>query len=404
METTVASFFLQKTRIPGRISGNVLLAMTVFIGGTSTEAFDQKPALKTGKSLKNAMLTTVSWSSVNTPLQIQLADLMKQSEVAVIRDRRIDPRAQISLTASSVSRWDVLKSIAQEVPDGGCCLTENIACVGPASEVYRLPVLIELRQNEINQLRRKMKPEEHRRLVALIDSSWSELAEPKSILEGYARAAGVRIMNPDLIPHDVWAQCSLPRMAFAEIATIVLNQFDLEFKVSDDGRSVTLNKIDPQETFDHRYSPGKKLQAAATELWKKQFPEISVKWSGSVATVHATLEQHGQLNAALSELLNSAEASTTKPTTPNSLRTRSFIKFRAERKTISDLIGYFRANMIAIEVVDEDQAATGAVMREIVRLIDIEEKKTGVEFFPLIFGGHFRKVEVLDDRVVLSLE
>lgn len=111
METTVASFFLQKTRIPGCIFGNVLLAMTVLVAGAAAKAFDQKPALKTGKSLKNAMLTTVSWSSVNTPLQTQLTDLMKQSEVAVIRDRRVDPRSQISLIASSVSRWEVLKSI-----------------------------------------------------------------------------------------------------------------------------------------------------------------------------------------------------------------------------------------------------------------------------------------------------
>ncbi|MFO1001043.1 MAG: hypothetical protein U0936_11925 [Planctomycetaceae bacterium] len=403
METTVPSFILQKTRIPGRILGNVLLAMTVFVGGTTAEAFGQKPALKTGKSLENAMLTTVSWASVNTPLQTQLADLMNQSEVAVIRDRRVDPRAQISLTASSVSRWEVLKSIAREVPDGGCCLTENVACVGPASEVYRLPVLIELRQNEINLLRRKMKSEDHRKLVALVDSSWSELAEPKSILESYARAAGVRITNPDLIPHDVWAQCSLPRMAFAEIATVILNQFDLEFKLSNDGRSIALKTIDPLETFDHRYSPGKKLQAAATELWKKQFPEISVKWSGAVATVHATLEQHGQLNAALSELMNSAEASITKPATPNSLRTTTFT-FRAERATIGDLIAYFRKNKVVIEVTEEDQPATKAVMKEIVQLSDIKENKAGVELFPLIFGGHFRKVEVLDDRVVLSRE
>ena len=403
METTVASFFLRKTRIPGRILRNVLLAITVLIAGAAAEAFDQKPALKTGKLLKNAMLTTVSWSSVNTPLQSQLADLMKQSDVAVIRDRRIDPRSQISLTASSVSRWEVLKNIAGEVPDGGCCLTENVVCVGPAPEVYRLPVLIELRQNEINQLRRKMKPEDHRKLVALVDSSWAELDEPKLILDGYARAVGVRITNPDLIPHDVWAQCSLPRMGFAEIATIVLNQFELEFRLSDDGRSVTLKTIDPQETFDHRYTLGKKYQAAATELWKKRFPEITVKWSGSVATANATLEQHGQLNATLTELLNSDGAVTTKPTTPNSLRTTSFT-FRAERATIGDLIAYFRANKVVIEVTDEDQAATNAVMKEIVQLSDIKEKKTGVDLFPLIFGRHFRKVDVLDDRVVLSLE
>lgn len=404
METTAASFFPQKTRISGRIFRNVILSMTVLVfRAVDADAIDQKLTLKTGKSLRNAMLTTVSWSSINTPIQSQLSDLMKQSEVAVIRDRRVDPRSQISLNVSSVSRWDVLKSIAGEVPGGGCCLTENFACVGPAAEVHRLPVLIELRQNEINQLRRRMKPEDHRKLLALIDSSWSELAEPKLILESYARAAGVQISNPDLIPHDVWAECSLPRMSFAEIATIVLNQFDLEFRISDDGRSVTLRPMNPQETFDHRYYPGKKYYEAVKELWEKQFPKVAVKWTGAVATVTATLEQHGKLNAALSELLNSAEESTTKPAAPNSLRTTTFL-FRTERVTIGDLIAHFRANKVVIEVRDENQAATRAVMKEIVQLSDIKEKKTGVEFFPLIFGDHFRKVDVLDDRVVLSLQ
>ena len=404
METTIATFFLLKTRNPGIIFRNVLLTITMLLSGIrGANAFDQKTALKSGKSLKTAMLTQVSWSSVNTPLQNQLSDLMNQSEVAVIRDRRLDPRYQISLNATSVSRWEVLKSIADEVPQSDCCLTEHLACIGPASAVHRIPVMIELREKEINQLRRKMRPEDHRKLVALIDSSWSELAEPKSILENYARATGVRITNLDLIPHDVWARSELPRMTFAEAATIVLNQFDLEFRLSDDGRSVTLRSIAPEEAFDHRYSPGKKFQTAVTEHWKDRFPEITVMWSGSVATVNATLEQHGQLNAALSELLNSTEAETTKPATPNSLRTKTFT-FRAERATIGDVIAYFRTNNVVIEVTDDDQAATKAVMKEIVQLSDIKEKKTGVELFPLIFGRHFRKVDVLDDRVVLSLE
>lgn len=404
METTVAAFFVLKTRNPGIIFRNVLLSITMLLSGIhAANAFDQKTALKAGKSLKTAMLTRVSWSSVNTPLQNQLSDLMNQSEVAVIRDRRLDPRYQISLNATSVSRWEVLKSIAGVVPDSGCCLTEHLACIGPASAVHRIPVMIELREKEINQMRRKMRPEDHRKLVALIDSSWPELAEPKSILENYARATGVRITNPDLIPHDVWARSDLPRMTFAEAATIVLNQFDLEFRLSDDSRSITLRRIDLEEAFDHRYSPGKKFQTAITEHWKDRFPEIAMKWSGSVATVNATLEQHGQLNAALSELLNSIEADTTKPATPDSLRTKTFT-FRAERATIGDLIAYFRTNNVIIEVTDEDQAATKAVMKEIVQLSDIKEKKTGVELFPLIFGRYFRKVDVLDDRVVLSLE
>jgi hypothetical protein len=404
METTVAAFFMLKTRNPGIIFRNGLLTVCMLLAGMyAANAFDQKSTLKTGKSLKTAMLTKVSWSSVNTPLQNQLSDLMKQSEVAVVRDRRLDPRHQISLNTVSVSRWEVLKHIAAEVPDCGCCLTEHLACIGPASAVHRIPVMIQLRENEITQLRRRMRPEDHRKLVALIDSGWPELTEPKSILESYAMATGIRITNPDSIPHDVWARSDLPRMAFAEAATIVLNQFDLEFRLSEDGRSVTLQKIDPEVTFDHRYSPGKKFQAAATELWKDQFPEITVKWSGSVATVNATLQQHGQLNSALSELLNFDEADAVKPATSSSLRTTNFT-LRAERATIGDLIAYFRANKVVIQVTDEDQAATKSVMKELVQLGDITEKKTGAELFPLIFGSHFRRVDVLDDRVVLALE
>jgi hypothetical protein len=83
------------------------------------------------------------------------------------------------------------------------------------------------------------------------------------------------------------------------------------------------------------------------------------------------------------------------------LRTTNFT-LRAERATIGDLIAYFRANKVVIEVTDEDQAATKSVMKELVQLSDITKKKTGAELFPLIFGRHFRKVEVLDDRVVLA--
>jgi hypothetical protein len=122
-----------------------------------------------------------------------------------------------------------------------------------------------------------------------------------------------------------------------------------------------------------------------------------------VATLNATLQQHGQLNAALSELLNFDEGDVVKPATSSSLRTTNFT-LRAERATIGDLIAYFRANKVVIEVKDEDQAAANAVMKEIVKLSHITEKKTGEELFPLIFGRHFRKVDVLDDRVVLALE
>ena len=283
-------------------------------------------------------------------------------------------------------------------------MTENFACVGPADAIYRLPILLSHNADQVNSLRKKTDAALFRRLTAKIDASWEQLSEPRQILLDHAKTAGAVIKNPDAIPHDVWAQERLPRMSFAESATMILNQFDLTFKLAGDQAELTIVPIDPEELLEHRYAVGSRFKATVVTAWQQQAPNVEISWTGSNATVTTTLRQHVLLNAALQEAFNSVSSPAATSTKPNgSIRTRNF-QIKAERATIGQLIDFFRQEKIMIEVIDKDSPAVLAMLNESIQLDKLTERQPGSELFPLIFGKHFKRVDVQDDRVVLSRE
>ena len=365
---------------------------------------DEQSSLHTGKDLQTALATNISWSSIGSELGNQLRDLQAQTGVVILRDRRIDPHRPISVKTDFVPRVQVLKQISSAIPDGAFCVTENFACVGPADAIYRLPILLSHNADQVNSLRKKTDAALFRRLTAKIDASWEQLSEPRQILLDHAKTAGAVIKNPDAIPHDVWAQERLPRMSFAESATMILNQFDLTFKLAGDQAELTIVPIDPEELLEHRYAVGSRFKATVVTAWQQQAPNVEISWTGSNATVTTTLRQHVLLNAALQEAFNSVSSPAATSTKPNgSIRTRNF-QIKAERATIGQLIDFFRQEKIMIEVIDKDSPAVLAMLNESIQLDKLTERQPGSELFPLIFGKHFKRVDVQDDRVVLSRE
>ena len=370
-----------------------------FFGSVSADETD----FKTGKAFEAALSVKIRWSSIGSPLGDQIRDLQQQSGIAIVRDRRIDPDRLVDVVTEFVPRILLLKKISEAIPDADLCLTEQLAFIGPQDAVHRLPILIENANAQANLLRKKLGAVEFRRLSEKRASSLNVLSEPRQILIEYARTAGFTIVNPDAIPHDVWAAGALPRMAFAETATILLNQFDLQIKFSTDSRELRIVPVNPLQMMEYRYTVGSRLKESVTAAWQQEVPTANIKWSNTSATVKATLQQHIQMTALLSRLAHSQSNSMGSESPIGSIRTLN-VQLKAERATIGQLIEYFRMNRIAIEVADFESAATQAILAEIVQLSDITEKKPGSEFFPLIFGKHFKKVEVLDDRVILSRE
>lgn len=363
---------------------------------------DEPASFNTGKDLQTALAANISWFSIGSELGNQLRDLQAQANVVILRDRRIDPHRLISVETKFVPRVQVLKQISATIPDGAFCITEDFACIGSADAIHRLPVLLSHNSGQVTRLRKEIDAASFRRLTAKIDASWEQLSEPRQILLDHAETAGFVIKNPDAIPHDVWAEARLPRMSFAELATVVLNQFDLTFQLAGDRAELTILPIDPEEIMEHRYEVGSKVKAALVTVWQQIAPEIEIKWTGANATVTSTLRQHALLTATLQAALNSVPGSDSTSQIPDSsIRTRNF-QIKAERATIGQLIDFFRKERIMIEVVDEDSPEVIAILRESVQLDTLTERQPGSKLFPVIFGKHFKNVDVRDDRVVLS--
>ena len=86
-----------------------------------------------------------------------------------------------------------------------------------------------------------------------------------------------------------------------------------------------------------------------------------------------------------------------------SLRTAGH-PLEAERATLGQLIEHVRREKMTIEVANESSNEVQAILKESISLNEVSEKLPGTKFFPLIFGKHFKRVDVKDDRVGLSLD
>lgn len=367
--------------------------------------FSYEPAaFKTGKEFETSMATEIRWSSIGSELADQLRDLQSQSGVCILRDRRIDPHRLITVQTEFVSRAQVLRQISRTIPDGAVCFTEHLAFVGPAEAIHRYPIVLSQKTKEINRLRDKLNAVSFRRLTGKMNVSWENLSEPRQFLLDRAAVAGMTLTNPEAIPYDLWAEGTLPEMAFVELATLILNQFDLTFELQGPAPNLTIVPIDPSERVEYRYSVGSQLKSAMTSLWQKEAPDIDIHWSGSNATITATLSQHAVMYRQWQEVKYSdANQRSTTSTPKASIRTTNY-RLSAQRATVRQLIDFFRSQNVEIEVLNEDSPELKETLSATVNLDTLGESQPGLKLFPVIFGKHFNRVDVLDERVVLSRE
>ena len=382
----------------------LLAALLILAAAIPVDAADDRTTFSTGKDLETALSVRRTWSSIGAPLASQLLDFQTQSNVAILRDRRTDPRRLVDMETEFIPRIQVLKRISESVPGTSLCRTDKYVCIGPKAAVHRLPILLERNRTQINALRKTLKPAEMRKLSSETVIAWPKLSEPRQLLLNHAKSVGATIANPERIPHDAWDEGRLPRMSLAEFCTLVLNQFDLTFLVASDVPTLTIVAIDPAETLEHRYSVRRELQTAVAAAWRDKVPALTVKWSGANGTVTASLDEHAELYAMLDDLRSANdEVSDSGANADASLLTRTF-QLNFKGATVGQLIDFLRRHNVPIEVTDADTAETKAIMTQLVDLEHLTEKQPGPKFFPLVFGKYFKNVDVRADRVVLSRE
>ncbi len=356
---------------------------------------DDKVRFRTGKEFEKSLAETIKVSSISMPLQAQLDDLTQSSGLAIHRDRRIDPRTPISLETDFTPRVQVLGRISDSIPETSIFIHGNLLVLGPSPNVHRLPVLIDQTRQSVRELLEQEAASKNAEKP--MPRSWDTLAEPRQILVDAATTAGLKIANPEAIPHDVWAASALPALGFSDLSAILLNEFDLILEADKSKTELIVAPIPTSRTFTLRYAVGTGLKSTLQKASEKQSPQLAAKWATSSAEISGTIEQH----AAFHILLTSLRYQNAKSTTPasRSLRKMAF-QLQEGRMTAGQLVENLQKQNLVIEILAPESPSTKTALSHQIHIQAMSKPLPASEFFERLFGEFFT-VQVTDDKVIL---
>lgn len=244
----------------------------------------------------------IFWTEVQ--LREGLSRLGQTYGVAIMLDRRCDPNQPVSLTVRDRPLREVIKSVAEHL-GYQVAWVAPLVYVGPQDVSPRLELLIAENREALS----KRGPA----VASFLRSepvSWPRLATPRDLVVAWARQAGWQVTNPEEIPHDLWADMTLPPMTLADRLTLVLFQFDLTLEVGSSS-SLRIIPLPPQTAPMRRFAVGPDAPILAQRL-QREFADCRIVPSGSDILVS------GPENA-LERLSQMIAASTPRPSGPQSI-------------------------------------------------------------------------------------
>jgi hypothetical protein len=251
----------------------MVLALSVLCGRTSSADW------KTGPALARQLAAPLSITWASNPLRRAMSNLAASQEVAILLDRRLDPDRKLEFTADNLPLEQVLEQIAAK-EQMGVSFVGPVVYFGPAATTRKLATLAVLRKEQAAA------HPSAKRLAATSPLAWNELDTPREIVERIARDAGVRLIDAEKIPHDLWPAASLPPLSAAEKLTLVLAGFDLAYELSPDGSAIRPIPL-PESVSMERTFPG---AAARVERLRKDLPELRVRVEGTSVIASGRLE------------------------------------------------------------------------------------------------------------------
>ncbi len=166
------------------------------------------------------------------------AGLSRTYRTAIVLDRRVDPNQAVTLSVSDRPLIDVLVELARR-QKLGLYLLGPIVCLCPADTATGVEAAARARGEEARRLPRSSR----RRWSSKASMSWEELGTPAELLLRLAKQGGFEIVNPELLPHDLWAAGNLPKLTLADRLSFILGQFGLTYDISRDAKLIRLVAI-----------------------------------------------------------------------------------------------------------------------------------------------------------------
>jgi hypothetical protein len=274
-----------------RVAAIVLVAATPW-GACATDALGATD-WATGTRLQKQLARPVGISWSGNPLRQALGGLSRAQHVAVLIDRRVDPGQEVDLQFDGLPLQEALREIARD-RQLGVSLLGPVAYFGPPEVSSRLRTIAALRTEEIRRLPASVQ----RKFLLPKQIAWDDLATPRDLLAQLAAQSGLEIEGADRVPHDLWAAADLPPLSLVNRLTLILVQFNLTFRVSPEGKTVSLVPL-PDEVALVRSYPGGPQPEATAKKYALLAPEAQIKVVGTQVYVKGLLETQERIAGAL---------------------------------------------------------------------------------------------------------
>ncbi len=384
-----------------------LLASTV--SAAEEPVLDQPvPDRLSGALLQKKLEIFFSSSWENEELRRILDRLADEYKTAVLLDRSVDPNQKLDLNIGYQPLWSGFGAVAQSA-SAGLCLAGNTIYVGPPERAGKLRTLIYLRSGKPLAADAKLSAGQALALSRVETVHWNDLDEPRQIAVELANRAGVKIVNPQAIPHDLWASATIPQASFAEAMSLVLIQFDLTFAWNEQATEIRLIPVPKTVGIEKPYTPAggpsKRASLAARERflegvaksYEQQFPGITCRLDVEhhQIWIKATLEQHEALkNLGQAKPKGNPPAAKVPP-----VRRREFT-LHIEQVKAGDLLKKLEESGIIIKYDSQQLAAKGIDLDQRINM-DVEKAKAD-EFFRKICDPLGLKFAIDNVTVTLS--
>lgn len=224
------------------------------------------------------------------PIRLALRDLSGQLRIAMVLDRRCDPNRTVTLADNRHSLKEALSSAAEQ--SGTATATVgSVIYFGPPETVAALRTVAELRRMELTASPPKRRAE----LARPREIAWADLAEPREVLDRLTRPAGVRVLNPELLPYDLLAEQTLPQSSTVDSLTLFCAQFGLGFEWADNAAAIRLVPFPTAATLTRPHPvPAAKMKEIAGQI-REAWPELAVTTTAGKVQFAGRLEQHEQV-------------------------------------------------------------------------------------------------------------
>lgn len=230
---------------------------------------------------------SVTWSGA--PLRDSLRRFAAAQSLHVLVDRRVDPGVSLALSADRVPAEETVRAAAEKA-GARLALLDGLAYIGPDASCKRLATVAALRTQEAQSAKSDLR----KKLLERRDWTWDDFATPRDLLKQLADASRVEIVGAEQVPHDLWGAAELPPLTLVERLTVVLQQFDLTFRIGDDGQSIVLEPLPERVSIERDYAAGPQPEKRLAE-WRDRAPEAELELRGRRIVVRGTVEEHAAL-------------------------------------------------------------------------------------------------------------